>query len=111
MEAVSRLVAPCKALNLDTKIVRRYVKATTADDLITRVARRSRELDTHLDSLTRRWQEGCTNAAFLSQELRAHGYRGGDRSVRRLLQSWRTSATPVLVENPVRSLGLLVCRI
>lgn len=86
--------AICKALNLDAKTVRRYVSAVTADDLITQVARRSRELDGHLDYLARRWQEGCTNAARLGQELRARGYRGGDRSVRRVLQSWRTSATP-----------------
>jgi transposase len=86
--------AICKALNLDRTTVRRYVNAATAEELLTQVTRRGRELDAHLDYLAQRWQEGCTNAARLAHELRARGYRGAERSVRRLLQAWRTSSTP-----------------
>ncbi|MFE3175172.1 ISL3 family transposase [Amycolatopsis sp. NPDC059235] len=88
------ITAICKALNLDGKTVRRYANAATAEELLTDVARRDRELDVHTDFLARRWQEGCTNAARLAEELRTRGYRGSKRSVRRLLQSWRTTATP-----------------
>jgi transposase len=34
------------------------------------------------------------NAAWLAKELRDRGYRGSERSVRRLLHTWRASATP-----------------
>nr|WP_246281871.1 ISL3 family transposase [Fodinicola acaciae] len=86
--------AICKALNLDGNTVRRYVRAATADELLIPSSRRGRELDAHLDYLIRRWEEGWTNAARLTEELRAIGYRGTERSVRRQLQEWRTTATP-----------------
>ncbi|WP_269436120.1 transposase [Saccharothrix sp. NRRL B-16348] len=56
-----------KALNLDGKTVRRYAQAATASELLTQVARRGSELDAHTDYLTQRWQEGCTNAAWLAK--------------------------------------------
>lgn len=83
-----------RALNLDDKTVRRYARATSADELLTQVAKRGSELDAHAAYLVGRWQEGCTNAARLAAELRERGYRGSERSVRRLLHTWRTSATP-----------------
>jgi transposase len=82
------------ALNLDAKTVRRYARAATAEELLTQVAKRGSELDTHTAYLIQRWQQGCTNAARLTQELRDRGYRGSQRSVRRLLHTWRGSATP-----------------
>jgi hypothetical protein len=42
--------AICKALNLDRTTVRRSVNAATAEELLTQVTRRGRELDAHLDS-------------------------------------------------------------
>ncbi|MFE3175174.1 ISL3 family transposase [Amycolatopsis sp. NPDC059235] len=83
-----------KALNLDEKTVRRYARAETPDELLTQVPRRGRDLDAHTGFLVQRWQEGCTNAARLTEELRDRGYRGSERTVRRLLQTWRGSATP-----------------
>ncbi|WP_298798378.1 hypothetical protein [Pseudonocardia sp. 73-21] len=84
-----------RALNLDTKTVRRYARAATAEELITTMPRRGSDLDGHTAYLATRWQEGCTNAMRLTQELRERGYRGSERSVRRLLQAWRAGATPV----------------
>jgi hypothetical protein len=72
--------------------VRRYINAATAEELLTQVARRGRALDAHLDYLAQR-EPGCTNAAWHAQELRARGYRGAERSVCRLLQTWRTGVT------------------
>lgn len=82
-----------KALNLDDKTVRRYARAATADELLTEVVRRGSELDAHIGYLAQRWQEGCTNSARLAIELGERGYRGSERSVRRLLQAWRSGAT------------------
>ncbi|WP_204038229.1 ISL3 family transposase, partial [Micromonospora qiuiae] len=78
-----------KALNLDGKTVRRYIRAATADELLTETAPRARGLDEHTSYLAERWEQGCTNATRLTAELRERGYRGSARTVRRLLQSWR----------------------
>jgi hypothetical protein len=93
--------------------VRRYINAATAEELLTQVARRGRALDAHLDYLAQRWQEGCTNAAWLAQELRARGCRGAERSVRRLLQTWRTgltspSAAPPAAQTPRDVTGWII---
>jgi transposase len=77
------------ALNLDGKTVRRYLRAATADELLTETVPRERELDDHAAYLAQRWEQGCTNAVLLSTELRERGYRGSARTVRRLLQTWR----------------------
>jgi len=82
------------ALKLDAKTVRRYTRAVTADELLTDVPKRGSCLDPYTDYLAQRWAEGCVNAVRLTEEARARGYRGSERSVRRLLQTWRTSPTP-----------------
>lgn len=67
MPAISR------ALNLDDKTVRRYAMAASAEELLTLVAKRGSELDGHTAYLAQRWQEGCTNAARLTAEVRERG--------------------------------------
>ncbi|MGW4528012.1 hypothetical protein [Amycolatopsis sp. NPDC004378] len=57
------ITAISKALNRDDKTVRRYARTETADEMLTQVARRGRDLDAHSGFLIRRWQGGCTNAA------------------------------------------------
>lgn len=99
-----------RALNLDHKTVLRYARAATADELLTTVPRRGGDLDADTAYLARRWQEGCTNAAWLAAELRERGYRGSDRTVRRLLHTWRAgvtppTATPVTTPKPRQSSG------
>jgi transposase len=76
-------------LNLDGKTVRRYLRAATADELLTEIVPREHELDEHVAYLAERWEQGCTNAASLTAELRGRGYRGSTRTVRRHLQGWR----------------------
>lgn len=83
-----------RALNLDHKTVLRYARAASTDDLLTAVPRRGSELDAHTTYLAQRWQEGCTNADRLADELRERGYRGSTRTVRRLLHTWRANTTP-----------------
>ncbi|MGF6889403.1 transposase [Nocardia sp. GAS34] len=81
-------------LQLDRKTVRRYVQADAVEHLLASVAKRGSALDEHTAYLRQRWAEGCTNALRLLEELRERGYTGSHRSVRRLVQSWRT-ATPL----------------
>ncbi|MGC4854407.1 transposase [Micromonospora sp. DT4] len=78
-----------RALNLDGKTVRRYLRAATADELLTETAPRTRDLDKHAAYIAERWKQGCTNAVRLTDELRERGYHGSARTVRRLLQTWR----------------------
>lgn len=79
-------------LQLDRKTVRRYAHAGTADELLARTGRRGSILDEHIPYLRQRWGEGCTNALWLYTELREQrGFTGSQRSVRRLLQTWRVT--------------------
>lgn len=91
-----------RALNLDHKTVLRYARAVSADDPLTALPQRGSQLDEHSAYLAQRWQEGCTNAARLTAELRERGYRGSTRTVRRLLHTWRAGATPA-VATPIAS--------
>jgi len=50
--------------------------------------------------LAERWQQGCTNAAWLTAELRDRGYHGSERSVRRLLHTWRADTVPPTANPP-----------
>jgi transposase len=78
-----------RALNLDAKTVRRYLRAETSDELLADAMPREKELDEHAGYLAKRWEQGCTNAVTLTNELRERGYRGSARTVRRLMQTWR----------------------
>jgi transposase len=89
-----RLKSISRSLDLDVKTVRRYARAATPDELLTPNPTRGTQLDEHLPFLAQRWQDGCDNAGRLTRELRDRGYRGSERSVRRLLQTWRTNTTP-----------------
>ena len=60
------------ALNLDHKTVLRYARAATAYDLFTAMPRRGSELHAPTAYLAQRWQQGCTNAAHLTGELRCY---------------------------------------
>ena len=88
-----RLKSISRTLGLDVKTVRRYARAATPDELLAPNPTRGTQLDEHLPFLTQRWQDGCDNAGRLTRELRERGYRGSERSVRRLLQTWRTDTT------------------
>jgi hypothetical protein len=59
--------------------------------MLTEPTRRPHEFDQHREYLAERWQLGCTNAALLSTEPGDRSYHGSERSVRRLLHTWRVS--------------------
>ena len=74
-----------RTLRLERKTVRRYATAATADQLIGG-ARLTRPglLGPHQAYLRQRWDEGIRSTERLHAELRARGYQGSLRTLRRL---------------------------
>lgn len=71
-------------LQLDRKTVRRYATAASSGELGTGTrTRRDSLLDSHRRYLHQRWEEGCTSTGQLLTELRARGYTGSLRTLRR----------------------------
>lgn len=86
--------AIAEALGLDRKTVRRYAHAATPKDVPAGSNQRENRVQPHLGYLHQRWNEGCTDAVRLCGEIRARGYRGSERTVRRHLQTLRASGQP-----------------
>jgi transposase len=75
--------------DLDRKTVRRYVQAE-ACPLRTPRPPVCPSLAPYAAYLRERWSAGCQAAAQLYQEIRAQGFRGAARTVRRYVAAWRT---------------------
>jgi transposase len=89
-------------LQLDRKTVRRYAATADPAALISDApASRAGLLDPHLPCLHQRWEEGCTSTDQLNEELRARGYRGSLRTLRRHTAALRQgNATPAAPPAP-----------
>ncbi|HEX9356123.1 MAG TPA: transposase [Streptosporangiaceae bacterium] len=81
--------AIARILHLDVQTVRRFAHAAGVDELLAKTAERVSVLDGFAPYLQQRWNQGCTDAARLTQELRAQGYAGSDQTVRRYLRPFR----------------------
>jgi transposase len=83
-------------LGVSRNTVRRFARATTAEELLVNdgTGRRTKLLDSHADYLRRRWSQGCSDAARLWEELRGRGYRGSYASVRDYVRPLRTDGIP-----------------
>jgi len=81
-------------LGLDRKTVRRYAHAATPEDVPAGTGKPGNSVQPHLGYLHQRWNEGCTDAVRLCSEIRARGFRGSERTVRRHLQTLRASGRP-----------------
>ena len=81
---------------LSRNTVRRFARATSAEELLVNdgTGRRAKLLDAHADYLCRRWQQGCSDAARLWEELRGRGYHGSYASVRDYVRPFRTGGVP-----------------
>jgi transposase len=95
-EAVSRLrergesmSAISRALGLDRATVRRFARASGLDELQAKTLQRASRVDGFTDYLLQRWAQGVTDAAALSREITALGYRGSEQTVRRYLHPLR----------------------
>lgn len=90
--SISRI---CRTLRLDRKTVQRFARAEPVDELLAKARNRGSVLDRFKPYLHERFNAGCTDAARLTEEITAMGYRGSDKTVRRYLQPFRaTLAAP-----------------
>jgi hypothetical protein len=82
--------------------VRRFADATCVDELLEHTSRRGSIIDAFQSYLHWRWNEGCTDAAVLYQEIRQRGFAGCDQTVRRYVRPFRatTTALPVRTAAP-----------
>jgi hypothetical protein len=78
-----------RRLHLDIQTVRRFAHAPSLDELLAKTAERASVLDGFTAHLHQRWNQGCTDAAVLTKELKAQGYAGSDQTVRRYLRPFR----------------------
>lgn len=79
-------------LGLGRNTIRRFARATSPEELLVHAGtgQRPKNLEAYDPYLRRRWNEGCTNAEQLCQELRGLGYRGATTTVRQYVRPWRT---------------------
>jgi transposase len=82
-----------QTLGLDRKTVRRSARAGSVAELLTAHPTRDRVLDDYVEHLQQRWAAGATDAAALTAEITALGYRGSANTVRRYLQPLRSAQT------------------
>ena len=87
--------AMAKHLHLDRKTVRKFAHASSPEAISTRGPHAGPALlRAFYEHLNRRWQEGCEDGAVLCSEIRALGYRGSARTVRRYLTRLRQGQAP-----------------
>ncbi|WP_169808680.1 transposase [Microtetraspora niveoalba] len=75
---------------------------TSPEELLanTGTGKRPRAIEEFACYLQQRWEQGCTNAEQLYQEIKAMGYRGKGNAVREYLRPWRTQTTIALPPAP-----------
>jgi transposase len=96
-------------LGMHRSTVRRFVRAETFPERASRP--NYRRTDAWTECLRRRWEEGCHNAARLTEELRAQGFQGSYYMVLRRVAAWRrTHSTALLPERPASIKGRIPTR-
>ncbi|MEV4137789.1 hypothetical protein AB0J72_37150 [Dactylosporangium sp. NPDC049742] len=80
-----------RALRLDRKTVQRFARAESLDELLAKARNRGSLFDRFKPCLNERLDAGHTDAARLSEEITAMGYRGSDKTVRRYLHPFRAT--------------------
>lgn len=80
--------------------MRRFAHAQGTEELLARTGPRGVLLDPFKEHLHRRLADGITDATALTAEIRAAGYRGSMRTVRRYLHPFRAAPTAPPVPDP-----------
>jgi len=99
----------CKNLGLSDKTVRKFLPASTAEELISGSRQYANGIERFAPYLHDRWNAGCTDAAQLCTEIQAQGYRGSRRSVRRYLQPLRATLTVPHIPPPPPTVREVTC--
>ncbi|WP_433501477.1 ISL3 family transposase [Sphaerimonospora sp. CA-214678] len=96
------LRAIARELNLARNTVRRFARASDPEELLVHngTGKRPKMIEEYAGYLRQRWEQGCTNAAQLYQEVTAMGYGGTGRSVREYVRPWRSQIAIVLPPPP-----------
>jgi transposase len=82
-----------RQLRLDPHTVRRFADASSVEDLLVNAGPRDSVIDAFRPYLHQRWNEGCTDATVLYQEIRQLGFTGSDKTVRRYVHPFRATIT------------------
>ena len=94
--------ATARELNLDIQTVRRFANATCAEELLGKAEHRATKLDSYIDLVNQRWNEGVASAETITAELRSHGFKGDVQTVRRYLKPFRLPGTSSSHPDPHR---------
>ncbi|MFF8919478.1 ISL3 family transposase [Streptomyces sp. NPDC015032] len=101
LEAGHSLRSVQRQLGMSWHTVKRFADAAKPEDLFTgQWQNRSSVLDDYKPYLDNRWNEGCTNAWKLWEEIVPLGYKGSYQRVRAYLHDKRTSPRPVTARPP-----------
>ncbi|ATL66790.1 ISL3 family transposase [Nocardia terpenica] len=97
------ILAISRELGLSRGTTRRFVRAESVEELLVnnRLGFRVSILEAYKPELHRRWNQGCTNATQLFEEIKARGYQGSEKLVRNYLQPLRAlTHVPVAPPKP-----------
>ncbi|WP_208798147.1 transposase [Microbispora triticiradicis] len=96
------LRAIARELKLARNTVRRFARASDPEELLVHngTGQRPKMIEDYAGYLRRRWEEGCTNAEQLYQEITAMGFRGTRRYVREYVQPWRSNTIALPLPSP-----------
>ncbi|MFB7397759.1 ISL3 family transposase [Streptomyces sp. NPDC056191] len=90
-----------RTLRLDHSTVRRFARAASLDELLTKATGRLSVLDEHKPYLHARWLEGCHDIPQLHRELRERGFTGSVQCLRRYFRAFRPPRQPGRKQQPV----------
>jgi transposase len=93
-DAGASISAISRQLDLDRNTIKRFARAADVEEVLVRAGTRGSLLDAFKPHLHERFNAGHTDAAALTQEITALGYRGSEQTVRRYLHPSGPASPP-----------------